>query len=219
MNLLVIESCGFTRLGIYSLLMKNESIHITDCESISQAMQEILDIQPDIILLNTTQYCYHSEFSCELREFIERVKNIKMYCYGDAQYPVAETPISVTRDIYILNKQLLTHLLKNIVLHPDLYLSTKTPCISRSIFSDQEILVMNYWMSEMTNYRIARKLEISSRTVYVHKRHLAQKIKVRNRLEFCFIYNFIRYLFWPIDPISRAPLSRQAKEEILTLYK
>jgi DNA-binding NarL/FixJ family response regulator len=219
MNLLVIESCGFTRLGIYSLLMKNESIHITDCESISQAMQEILDIQPDIILLNTTQYCYHSEFSCELREFIERVKNIKMYCYGDAQYPVAETPISVTRDIYILNKQLLTHLLKNIVLHPDLYLSTKTPCISRSIFSDQEILVMNYWMSEMPNYRIARKLEISSRTVYVHKRHLAQKIKVRNRLEFCFIYNFIRYLFWPIDPISRAPLSRQAKEEILTLYK
>src|SRR5471030_24756 len=219
MNLLVIESCGFTRLGIYSFLLENESINILDCDSITQAIKEIPTFQPDLVLINATTYCHHSEFSEQLKQFIELVQSAKMYCYIDAQYPVSDTPISVTRDVYILNKQLVTRLLKSIASQTESYLSPSLHNNGRSIFSDQEILVMNYWMSEMPNYRIARKLEISSRTVYVHKRHLAQKIKVRNRLEFCFIYNFIRYLFWPIDPISRAPLSRQAKEEILTLYK
>lgn len=219
MNLLVIESCVFTRLGINSFLLENEKINILDCDNITQAMLEIPTFQPDLIFINVTTYCQHSEFSHPLQQFIDLAQNVKMYCYVDAQYPVTDVPISVTRDVYILNKQLVTSLLKHIVTHPASYLSSSMPYISRSIFSDQEILVMNYWMSEMPNYRIARKLEISSRTVYVHKRHLAQKIKVRNRLEFCFIYNFIKYLFWPIDQLSRAPLSRQAKEEILTLYK
>lgn len=219
MNLLVVESCVFTRLGINSFLLENEKINILDCDNITQAMQEIPAFQPDLILINATTYCQHSEFSQQLQQFIDLVQNVKMFCYVDAQYPVTDVPISVTRDVFILNKQLVTSLLKSIVTHSGSYFSSSMTYISRSIFSDQEILVMNYWMSEMPNYRIARKLEISSRTVYVHKRHLAQKIKVRNRLEFCFIYNFIKYLFWPIDQLSRAPLSRQAKEEILTLYK
>lgn len=219
MNLLVIESCGFTRLGIYSFLKGNESINMLDCNNISQAVQKIPTFQPDIILINTTNFCHHSEFSPQLKQFIDIVQNVKMYCYVDAQYPATDAPISVTRDVHILNKLLVTSLLKNINLNPKNYFPPSVPCSNRSIFSDQEILVMNYWMSEMPNYRIARKLEISSRTVYVHKRHLAQKIKVRNRLEFCFIYNFIKYFFWPIDQISRAPLSRQVKEEILTLYR
>lgn len=219
MNLLIIESCVFTRLGIYSFLHENEKINIFECNNLTEAMQETSTFQPDLILINATSYCQHSEFSHQLKQFIDLAQNVKMYCYVDAQYPVTDVPISVTRDVYILNKQLVTSLLKNIVTNTQNYLSSSKPHTSRSIFSDQEILVMNYWMSEMPNYRIARKLEISSRTVYVHKRHLAQKIKVRNRLEFCFIYNFIKYLFWPIDQMSRAPLSRQAKEEILTLYK
>jgi DNA-binding CsgD family transcriptional regulator len=219
MKFLVIECCGFTRLGIYSFLLENEGNQIIACENISLAMQEIQSFQPNIIFINATSYCQHSEFSSELKEFIECVCNVKMYCYLDVQYPVTDTPTSITRNVYILNKKLVTRLLKDMVLHSELYMTNETSYSNSSIFSDQEILVMNYWMSEMPNYRIARILKISGRTVYVHKRHLTQKVKVRNRLEFCFVYNFIKYLFWPIDQRSRPPLSRQEKEEILALHR
>ncbi|MGC6386482.1 response regulator transcription factor [Ewingella sp. S1.OA.A_B6] len=219
MNLLVIECCSFTRLGICSFLRENEKIHIVDCESISQAMQKIPNFRPTLIIVNATNYCKNSELSTELKEFIAQVHNVKVYCYLDAKYPVTDIPIPVTHDFHILNKYLIISLLQEIVSHSERYSSTNISRINRSIFSDQEILVMNYWMSEMPNHRIARKLDISSRTVYVYKRNLTQKIKVRNRLEFCFIYNFIKYIFWPIDQASNAPLSRQEKEDILTLYR
>lgn len=45
-----------------------------------------------------------------------------------------------------------------------------------SLFSLQELMVMEYWMKEMPTYRIARKLQISSHTVYVHKRISQKKL-------------------------------------------
>lgn len=52
-------------------------------------------------------------------------------------------------------------------------------------------------MAEMPNYRIAKKLQISSHTVYVHKRHITEKINARNRLEFYSLYNVLRYFYRP----------------------
>jgi len=52
-------------------------------------------------------------------------------------------------------------------------------------------------MAEMPNYRIARKLQISSHTVYVHRRHITEKINTRNRLEFYSLYNVLLYFYPP----------------------
>ncbi|WP_431295704.1 LuxR C-terminal-related transcriptional regulator [Rahnella sp. PAMC 25559] len=219
MKLSVIEPCGFTRLGVFSYLIENNDLDIIDSVNISQALKSFNEFQPDLILVNMTQYCHSAELSEELKAFFEFRHGARIYCYIDANYPECDDPIPITRDVFILNKQSLTTLLKQIASDPDAYLQGNNVGLPRMLFSDQEILVMNYWMSEMPNYRIARKLNISSRTVYVHKRHLAQKIKVRNRLEFCFIYNLIKYLFWPIDDISASPISRQIKDDLLMIYK
>lgn len=219
MKLAVIEPCGFTRLGIFSYFIDNNDLEIIESVNISHAIGHFPVCQPDIILVNMTQYCHHAELSEELKAFFEYRHSAHIYCYIDASYPDSEDPIPITRDVFILSKQSLTSLLQKIALTPPLFMPGKDTTLSRVLFSDQEVLVMNYWMSEMPNYRIARKLNISSRTVYVHKRHLAQKIHVRNRLEFCFIYNFIKYLFWPIDDISAPPISRQIKDELLIIYK
>jgi DNA-binding NarL/FixJ family response regulator len=215
MRILIIESCGFTRLGIYSFLLNNKQIEILDFVSITDAIPHMAEFSPELVLINITQLCQNSKFSTEIKEFLDLLQDTAMFCYLDSQYPLTNHPVHVANDVYILNKQLVTTLLKTIAEGSTYY----PPYNTRCIFSEQEILVMNYWMSEMPNHKIARKLEISNRTVYVHKRHLAQKIKVRNRLEFCFVYNFIKYLFWPIDESSPAPISRQIKDEILTLYK
>ncbi len=219
MKLSVIEPCGFTRLGVFSYLIENNDLYIIDSVNISQALKSFNEFQPDLILVNMTQYCHSAELSEELKAFFEFRHGARIYCYIDANYPECDDPIPITRDVFILNKQSLTTLLKQIASDPDAYVQGNNVGLPRMLFSDQEILVMNYWMSEMPNYRIARKLNISSRTVYVHKRHLAQKIKVRNRLEFCFIYNLIKYLFWPIDDISASPISRQIKDDLLMIYK
>lgn len=219
MKLSVIEPCGFTRLGVFSYLIENNNLDIIDSVNISQALKSFNEFQPDLILVNMTQYCHSAELSEELKAFFEFRHGARIYCYIDANYPECDDPIPITRDVFILNKQSLTTLLKQIASDPDAYVQGNNVGLPRMLFSDQEILVMNYWMSEMPNYRIARKLNISSRTVYVHKRHLAQKIKVRNRLEFCFIYNLIKYLFWPIDDISASPISRQIKDDLLMIYK
>jgi len=219
MKLSVIEPCGFTRLGVFSYLIENNDLDIIDSVNISQALKSFNEFQPDLILVNMTQYCHSAELSEELKSFFEFRHGARIYCYIDANYPECDDPIPITRDVFILNKQSLTTLLKQIASDPDAYVQGNNVGLPRMLFSDQEILVMNYWMSEMPNYRIARKLNISSRTVYVHKRHLAQKIKVRNRLEFCFIYNLIKYLFWPIDDISASPISRQIKDDLLMIYK
>lgn len=219
MKLSVIEPCGFTRLGVFSYLIENNDLDIIDSVNISQALKSFNEFQPDLILVNMTQYCHSAELSEELKAFFEFRHGARIYCYIDANYPECDDPIPITRDVFILNKQSLTTLLKQIASDPDAYVQGDNVGLPRMLFSDQEILVMNYWMSEMPNYRIARKLNISSRTVYVHKRHLAQKIKVRNRLEFCFIYNLIKYLFWPIDDISASPISRQIKDDLLMIYK
>jgi len=219
MKLSVIEPCGFTRLGVFSYLIENNDLDIIDSVNISQALKSFNEFQPDLILVNMTQYCHSAELSEELKAFFEFRHGARIYCYIDANYPECDDPIPITRDVFILNKQSLTTLLKQIASDPDAYVQGNNVGLPRMLFSDQEILVMNYWMSEMPNYRIARKLNISSRTVYVHKRHLAQKIKVRNRLEFCFIYNLIKYLFWPIDDIYASPISRQIKDDLLMIYK
>ncbi|MGP9417791.1 LuxR C-terminal-related transcriptional regulator [Ewingella sp. AOP8-B2-18] len=215
MKILIIEPCGFTRLGIHSFLFNNNQIEILDFVSIADAIPHMTQFSPELVLINITQLCQNSKFSTEIKTFLDLLQDTAMFCYLDSQYPVTNHPVHITNDVYILNKQLVTTLLKTIAEGSTYY----PPYNTRCIFSEQEILVMNYWMSEMPNHKIARKLEISNRTVYVHKRHLAQKIKVRNRLEFCFVYNFIKYLFWPINESARAPISRQIKDEILTLYK
>ncbi|CAM3600834.1 LuxR C-terminal-related transcriptional regulator [Rahnella victoriana] len=219
MKLCIIEPCGFTRLGMFSYLVENDSIDLIDTVNISQSLNIIPEFQPDIILVNMTTHCHNAELSEELKAFFEFRHNARIYCYIDANYPDCDTPISVTREVFILNKQSLTALLQEIALDPESFTPINNFSIPKTVFSDQEILVMCYWMSEMPNYRIARKLNISSRTVYVHKRHLAQKIKVRNRLEFCFIYNLIKYMFWPIDDISATPISRQIKDDLQQIYK
>ncbi|PKE30390.1 helix-turn-helix transcriptional regulator [Rahnella sp. AA] len=219
MKISIIEPCGFTRLGIFSYLVENNNLDIIDSVNISQALKTIPEFKPDIILVNMTTYCHNVELCEELKTFFEFRHTARIYCYIDANYPDSDTPLSITREVSILNKQSLTYLLQRIASDPEVFMPVNSFGIPKTLFSDQEILVMSYWMSEMPNYRIARKLNISSRTVYVHKRHLAQKIKVRNRLEFCFIYNFIKYLFWPIDDISVSPISRQIKDDLQIIYK
>ena len=165
-----------------------------DVPTVEEATLAIQEFQPDIIIVNLTQYCRYGGHCPLLAQFIHYCTRAKVYIYLDASYPFSETPIPLTESVSILAKKHLPNLLRRL---PGFSLERLgiQPNQQASLFSPQEHKVMCYWMTEMPNYRIARKLNISGSTVYSHKRHITEKIKVRNRLELCFIYNVFKYLY------------------------
>lgn len=219
MKILIIEPCGFMRLGMLSVLADHKDINVTGVENIEEGLIQAEKIKPNIILVNMTSHCHCTETDSVVSNFLRLRVTSKIYCYLDANYPDHDEPIMIAENFLILRKHQVNTILNKIISHT----LSKTPatlCTQPfSIFSDQEVLVIGDWMAEMPNYRIARKLNISDRTVYVHKRHITQKIKVRNRLEFCFVYNLIKYFHWPMNPLALRPLSRKIKADIMTLMR
>lgn len=194
MKILIIDECFYTRAGVNTYLDSISSIKLMDVPTVEEAMLTIQDFEPDIIIVNLTQYCRYGGQCPLLTQFIRYCTRAKVYIYLDASYPFSETPIPLTESVSILAKKHLPDLLRRL---PDVSLEMlgAQPSYQASLFSPQEHKVMCYWMTEMPNYRIARKLNISDSTVYSHKRHITEKIKVRNRLELCFIYNVFKYLY------------------------
>ena len=201
MKILIIDECFYTRSGVNTYLNNSASLNLMDVPTVEQATFAIHNFNPEIIIVNLTQYCRFGGHCPLLAQFISCCAQAKVYIYLDASYPFSETPIPLTETVSILAKKHLPELKKSLSrASDDNSGNSGNTCNSHhschsSLFSPQEHKVMCYWMTEMPNYRIARKLNISDSTVYSHKRHITEKIKVRNRLELCFIYNVFKYLY------------------------
>lgn len=219
MKILIIEPCIFMRLGMRTLLDENADAEILDVKNLTEGVLYGGEFQPNIIFVNITNQCCSNHINSQMIHLLQWRKNCRIYCYFDAQYPESEMPIMIVENTFIVNKHKIDSILSPLRgAIPD-SMPYRICTQPYSIFSDQEVLVMNDWMAEIPNYKIARKLNISDRTVYVHKRHITKKIKVKNRLEFCFIYKLIKYLYWPINHEAQRPLSRQTKSDLITLLR
>ncbi|MBS0056067.1 LuxR C-terminal-related transcriptional regulator [Yersinia sp. Marseille-Q3913] len=194
MKILIIDECFYTRSGVNTYFDSSVSLNLMDSPTVEQATLTVNDFAPDIIIVNLTKYCRFGGYCPLLEQFLSCCGQAKIYIYLDASYPFSETPIPLTDSVSILAKRYLPGLLQKLANISNEMRKPHSPYPS-SLFSPQEHKVMCYWMMEMPNYRIARKLNISDSTVYSHKRHITEKIKVRNRLELCFIYNVFKYLY------------------------
>ncbi|WP_145537742.1 LuxR C-terminal-related transcriptional regulator [Yersinia kristensenii] len=194
MKILIIDECFYTRSGVNTYLNSSASLNLMDVPTVEEATLAIHDFNPETIIVNLTQYCRFGGHCPLLAQFLSCCEQAKVYIYLDASYPFSETPIPLTDSVSILAKKHLPELLQSLSCVSNDEDKSLLPCPA-SLFSPQEHKVMCYWMTEMPNYRIARKLNISDSTVYSHKRHITEKIKVRNRLELCFIYNVFKYLY------------------------
>lgn len=200
MNVLVVDKCLYTRLGISCYFSEEAGINIHHVNSVVQALEKKDIPNPDIILVNLTDYCRINEQDTSLIRFFSKYSHVKIFVYLDADYPNGTKPIILNDHVYIINKQKLTSLLSVFTeLHqkPDLHKSIQQYFGNYPALTDREASITQYWMEEMPNHKIARKLNICGRTVYVHKQHITEKMHVRNRLEFCYLYNVIKYVVCP----------------------
>lgn len=198
MKVLIIDECFFTRNGIkHYFLKKNVRHEIIDITSIEKANDYINETMPDIIFINLTKYCREITHSKSLQYFFLLTKNCRLYLYLDANYPDKERPVALTNNCFILSKKVLPWVLDKtsaLISRCQVYFPTYNHSLC-SIFSSQEQKIINYWMNEIPNHQIAKKLKISNSTVYSHKRQITEKINVKNRIELFFIYNIIKYIY------------------------
>ncbi|CAI1565384.1 LuxR C-terminal-related transcriptional regulator [Serratia proteamaculans] len=204
MKLLVVDECCFTRVGIDNYFTDNVFAQVKCCHSLEQATPLLDHYRPSHILVNLTKHCRHSEDDAQLQAFIEASSSTLLFIYLDTPYPYSETPMRIADHAFLFNKATLPVTLRMMREKP---VSLMDCSVEHSLFSPQELTVMKHWMAEMPNYRIAKKLQISSHTVYVHKRHITEKINARNRLEFYSLYNVLRYFYPPSVPTSPMSLS------------
>ncbi|WP_039907216.1 response regulator transcription factor [Candidatus Regiella insecticola] len=197
MKILIIDECYYTRCGVHAYLNNNPAVKLMETATIEQASFSIQDFDPDIVIVNLTQYCSYGGRCPLLEEFIHCCGNKKMYIYLNTAYPFSDTPVPLMNTVSILAKKRLPALLNRITRLNSAKMAYYNPsnfCLV-PFFSPQEQSVIYYWITKMPNCCIAKKLNISDSTVYCYKRHITEKIKVRNRLELCFIYNILKYLY------------------------
>ncbi|MEX7637723.1 LuxR C-terminal-related transcriptional regulator [Serratia marcescens] len=204
MKLLVVDECCFTRVGIASYFADSGITTIKCCHSIEYATPLLASFQPSHILVNLSNQCRYNEADAQLLAFMEASQSALLFIYLDTPYPYSETPMRIADNAFLFNKSILPLTLRTLRENP---LALADDGEERSLFSPQELTVMKYWMAEMPNYRIAKKLQISSHTVYVQKRHITEKINARNRLEFYSLYNVLRYFYPPSAPTNSTPLA------------
>jgi DNA-binding CsgD family transcriptional regulator len=202
MKLLVVDECCFTRLGIVSHFTDSVFASVTSSHCLDAALSLLASFKPKHILVNLTNYCRRAENSHLLEAFIGATQGSMMHVYLDTPYPYGEKPMRITDNTFLFSKMILPRVLCTLRENP---VSLMGGSHEYSLFSPQELTVMKYWMSEMPNYHIAKKLQISTHTVYVHKRHITEKTNTRNRLEFYSLYNVLRYFFPPM--FNHSPLS------------
>lgn len=206
MKLLVVDECCFTRVGIANHFTDNAFASVKCCPDIDTALSLLASFKPSHILVNLTNYCRYTADNQLLSAFITAARRATVHIYLDVAYPYSENPLRIANNTFLFSKAVLPNALNMLSKNPSELITDQE---AHSLFSPQELTVMRYWMSEMPNYRIAKKLQISAHTVYVHKRHITEKISVRNRLEFYSLYNILRYFYPPeptVNPVGSASL-------------
>jgi len=71
MKILIIDECYYTRCGVHAYLNNNPAVKLIETATIDQASFSIQDFDPDIVIVNLTQYCsYGAAVLCQKNLYI-----------------------------------------------------------------------------------------------------------------------------------------------------
>lgn len=66
MKILIIDKCYYTRCGFHAYLNNNPTVKLMETATIEQASFSIQDFDPDIVIVNLTQYCSYGHFVIQI---------------------------------------------------------------------------------------------------------------------------------------------------------
>ncbi|AOV96655.1 helix-turn-helix transcriptional regulator [Edwardsiella hoshinae] len=200
MELLVIEPCRYTQMGIDLFIKDEKNININYIDDITSIRDNHTTEQMDFIFANLSVYCQHHDINRGLQAFLHRPRRAVCFIYTQAHYPYTKQPLYLKNGIYLINKKMtpaLLHLISRLPHPPALEPAYPIAQIYGAwpLLTAREISVLHDWMQQIVNHRIAQRLHLSPRTIYAHKRRIIEKMHVRNRIELCYLYNLLRHLY------------------------
>ncbi len=204
MHILVVDRCHYTRMGIVSYLQEATHITTESVASVSEAALLQSSGQFDILLINMSECCQTTGDSRQLRDFLQQFGQHKIYAYLERSYIDRSLFLEVMPNCSLCAKSLLIPLLEQLRFSAK-YHELEMTIPSKPLFSAQELLIMHNWMAQVPTHMLAKRLDISYRTVYVHKRNIMQKMQLRTRQEFYFIYQAMKYL---LPTAAQLPMRR-----------
>lgn len=204
MRILVIDRCNYTRSGITGYLQETMHVAADSAVDITEAPLIEPHRQYDILLINLSEYCQLADDSTRLRQFLLQFSQGRIYAYLERSYIENGVFLDVMPNCALCSKSLLIPLLEQVRFRAK-YRDLEQSVPTKPLFSTQELLIMHSWMAQMPTHLLAKRLDISYRTVYVHKRNIMQKMQLRTRQEFYFIYQAMKYL---LPTATQLPLRR-----------
>lgn len=110
MQILVIDECYYTRIGITEYLSSNKKLEFISVGCIKEAINCINNSKLTIILVNLTYYCHHSHFCLALKKLLTPSNEMRFYIYINATYPISDKPLLLKDNYFLcLKKSLFRH--------------------------------------------------------------------------------------------------------------
>jgi two-component system, NarL family, response regulator EvgA len=187
-RIMIVDNHPLIGMGLSSLLTNNGYEVIANETSGDSAMKTALLLQPDLIILDLYLPDYHGlEVVRVIRDTGMKTKIIAFTAYNDMNYQLKCKELGV--EGYMLKNELSDTLVSIVasvmsdgICYPGLGEPTEMSGLQFHdvMLTHREKIILKYLASGMNNRDIARKLDISDKTVSTHKRRIMTKFKVNN---------------------------------------
>ncbi len=198
-KILVVDDHPIVRKGLAQLISQEPDIELCgDAESVPQALERIAARDPDLVVVDMALKDSHGmELLAEIRSRFPRVRTLVWSMFDEKVY--AERAIRAGAMGYV-NKQESTQQLMDAirqVLNGEFYVSSQmTRALLRRIsgstlldqdpiqtLSNRELEVFEMIGNALTTQQIARKLNLSPKTVEAHRERIKTKLSLANAAE------------------------------------
>lgn len=198
-KILVVDDHPIVRKGLAQLIAQEPDIELCgDAESVTQALEQIAARDPDLVVVDMALKDSHGmELLAEIRSRFPHVRTLVWSMFDEKVY--AERAIRAGAMGYV-NKQESTQQLMDAirqVLNGEFYVSSQmTRALLRRIsggtamdqdpiqsLSNRELEVFEMIGNALTTQQIARKLNLSPKTVEAHRERIKAKLHLANAAE------------------------------------
>ncbi|MCU0962112.1 MAG: response regulator transcription factor [Pirellulaceae bacterium] len=198
-KILVVDDHPIVRKGLAQLISQEPDIELCgDADNVTQALEQIAARHPDLVVVDMALKDSHGlELLAEIRSRFPDVRTLVWSMFDEKVY--AERAIRAGAMGYV-NKQESTQQLMDairLVLNGELYVSSQmTRALLRRVsgstlleqdpiqtLSNRELEVFEMIGNAMTTQQIARKLNLSPKTVEAHREKIKAKLNLANAAE------------------------------------
>jgi DNA-binding NarL/FixJ family response regulator len=197
-KILIVDDHPIIRQGLMRLIAQESDLQVFEgADNVTEAFQQVREIRPDLVLLDISLKDSHGiELISLIKEFDESIKTLVWSVYDEKIY--AERTIRAGANGYLDKQEPIANVLAAIrkVLRGDMHLSPQmTNNLIRRLgggeleqdpiaaLSNREIEVFQMLGRGMTTKAIAKKLEVSPKTIEAHRERIKIKLNLKNAAE------------------------------------